>query len=61
MAPQCARRPSDPYPEKTGSYEQASYAIQDTADTVAKHYGRFLPKGKAALAAKILNKAWEDA
>lgn len=47
--------------KKTGSYEQASYAIQDTADTVAKHYGRFLPKDKAALAAKILNKAWEDA
>lgn len=35
--------------------------FQDTADTVAKHYGRFLPKDKAALAAKILNKAWEDA
>lgn len=47
--------------KKTGSYEQASYAIQDTAETVAKHYGRFLPKDKAALAAKILNKAWEDA
>lgn len=38
--------------------EMASYAIQDTAETVAKHYGRFLPKDKAALAAKILNKAW---
>ena|ERR1044072_6215197 len=47
--------------KKTGSYEQASYAIQATAETVAKHYGRFLPKDKAALAAKILNKAWEDA
>ena len=47
--------------KKTGSYEQASYAIQDTAETVAKHYGRFLPKDKAALAARILNKAWEDA
>ena len=29
--------------KQTGSYEQASYAIQDTADMVAKHYGRFLP------------------
>lgn len=47
--------------KKTGSYAQASYAIQDTAETVTKHYGRFLPKDKAALAAKILNKAWEDA
>ena len=28
----------------TGSYEQASYAIQDTPETVANHYGRFLPQ-----------------
>lgn len=46
--------------KQTGSYEQASYAIQDTPETVAKHYGRFLPKDKAALAAQILNKAWEN-
>lgn len=45
--------------KQTGSYEQASYAIQDTPDMVAKHYGRFLPQDKAALAAKILNQAWE--
>jgi len=45
----------------TGSYEQASYAIQDTPDMVAKHYGRFLPQDKAALAAKILNEVWEAA
>lgn len=45
--------------KKTGSYEQASYAIQDTPEMVAKHYGRFLPQDKAALAAKILNKVWE--
>jgi len=45
----------------TGSYEQASYAIQDTPDMVAKHYGRFLPQDKAALAAQILNKVWEAA
>ncbi len=47
--------------KQTGSYEQASYAIQDTAEMVAKHYGRFLPQDKAALAAKILNQVWEAA
>jgi len=46
---------------QTGSYEQASYAIQDTADMVAKHYGRFLPQDKAALAARILHQVWEAA
>lgn len=45
----------------TGSYEQASYAIQDTPEMVAKHYGRFLPQDKAALAAQVLNKVWEAA
>lgn len=44
--------------KKTGSYEQASYAIQDTPETVAAHYGRFLPQDKAALAAQILNQVW---
>ena len=43
----------------TGSFEQASYAIQDTPEMVAKHYGRFLPEDKTALAAKILNRVWE--
>ncbi|MFG1433321.1 hypothetical protein V5F69_20020 [Xanthobacter sp. V2C-4] len=47
--------------KQTGSYEQASYAIQDTPDMVAKHYGRFLPQDKAALAAQILNRVWEAA
>ncbi|WP_229744078.1 hypothetical protein [Aliidongia dinghuensis] len=47
--------------KQTGSFEQASYAIQDTPDMVAKHYGRFLPQDKAALAAGILNKVWEAA
>lgn len=47
--------------KQTGSYEQASYAIQDTPDMVAQHYGRFLPQDKAALAAKILNQVWEAA
>jgi hypothetical protein len=42
--------------ERTGSFEQASYAIQDTPDIVAKHYGRFLPENKAHLAAQIFNK-----
>ncbi len=36
--------------KQTGSYEQASYAIQDTPDVVQQHYGRFLPQDKAALA-----------
>lgn len=44
--------------KQTGSYEQASYAIQDTPQTVAAHYGRFLPQDKAALAAKVLNEVW---
>ena len=39
--------------KQTGSYEQASYAIQDTPDVVQQHYGRFLPQDKTALAAKI--------
>ncbi len=47
--------------KQTGSYEQASYAIQDTPEMVANHYGRFLPQDKAALAARILNQVWEAA
>jgi hypothetical protein len=47
--------------KQTGSYEQASYAIQDTPETVAQHYGRFLPQDKAAIAAQVLNRAWEAA
>jgi len=47
--------------KQTGSYEQASYAIQDTPEMVAEHYGRFLPQDKSALAARILNKVWEEA
>lgn len=47
--------------KQTGSYEQASYAIQDAPEMVAKHYGRFLPQDKAALAARILNQVWEAA
>lgn len=44
--------------KKTGSYEQASYAIQDTPDMVQQHYGRFLPQDKAAIAAQVLNRVW---
>jgi hypothetical protein len=47
--------------KQTGSYEQASYAIQDTPDMVAEHYGRFLPQDKSALAAQILNRVWQEA
>lgn len=46
--------------KKTGSYEQASYAIQDTPDMVQQHYGRFLPQDKAAIAAQVLNRVWDD-
>lgn len=47
--------------KETGSYEQAGYAIQDTAEVVAQHYGRFLPENKIALAAKVINRVWEAA
>jgi hypothetical protein len=47
--------------KQTGSYEQASRAIQDTPDVVQQHCGRFLPQDKAALAAKILSQVWEAA
>ena len=47
--------------KQTGSYQQASYAIQDTPEMVARHYGRFLPEDKSAMAAQILNQAWNAA
>lgn len=47
--------------KQTGSYEQASYAIQDTPEMVAQHYGRFLPQDKAEIAAKVLNEVWKAA
>ena len=40
---------------------QDKAAGMDTAATVADHYGRFLPQDKAALAAQVLNRVWEDA
>lgn len=36
--------------QQTGSYGQATYAIQDTPDIVAEHHGRFLQQDKSALA-----------
>ena len=44
--------------KQTGSYDLASYAIQDTPRMVAGHYGRFLPEDKAAQAARVLNRIW---
>lgn len=44
-----------------GSNEPRRLPPRDTPDTVAKHYGRFLPQDKAALAAQILNRVWEAA
>ncbi|WP_277792778.1 hypothetical protein [Caulobacter endophyticus] len=44
--------------KRTGSFEQAGYAIQDTAATVARHYGRFLPGDKAAFVSRLLEPAW---
>ncbi|OOG69660.1 hypothetical protein B0E45_15065 [Sinorhizobium sp. A49] len=41
------------------SYQRASYAVRDTPEMVAGHYGRFLPQDKAALADKILTQVWE--
>lgn len=47
--------------KQPGSYEQASYAIQNTPEVVANHCGRFLPQDKSVLAANILNQVWEAA
>lgn len=46
--------------KQTGSYEQASYANEDAATTVAAQYGRFLPQDTAAVVAQVLNQAWLD-
>lgn len=47
--------------KRTGSYEQAGFAIQDTAETVARYYARFLPNDKAAIAARVLDEVWDAA
>ena len=44
--------------KQTGSYELASFAIQDTVETVIRCYARFLPHEKVARAAVVLNKVW---
>ncbi len=44
----------------TGSFELASYALQNTPAVVARYYARFLPYDKSALAAKILNQVWQS-
>jgi signal transduction histidine kinase len=44
----------------TGSYELASFAIQDSMESVMKHYARFLPHEKIARAAEELNKVWRQ-
>jgi hypothetical protein len=42
----------------TGSYELASFAIQDSVKAVMKCYARFLPHEKVARAAEEVNKVW---
>jgi hypothetical protein len=42
----------------TGSYELASFAIQDSVESVMRHYTRFLPHEKVGRAAEELNKVW---
>jgi hypothetical protein len=44
--------------KQTGSYELASFAIQDSVSTVMQHYARFLPHEKVARAAEVLNEVW---
>ncbi|WP_374471833.1 hypothetical protein [Phenylobacterium sp.] len=43
----------------TGSFEQAAYAIQDTPGSIQRHYARFLPSHKAAIAARVLDAVWD--
>jgi hypothetical protein len=45
--------------KKTGSYDLASFAIQDTVQQVMRRYGRFLPHEKIERAARELNKVWQ--
>lgn len=43
---------------RTGSYELAGFAIQDTAQAATRHYARFFPHEKSAQAAQILDEIW---
>jgi len=45
--------------KQTGSYELAGFALQDTTQAVMRHYSRFAPSEKTAMAADILNQIWE--
>ena len=45
--------------KQTGSYELAGFALQDTTQAVMRHYSRFAPSEKTAMAADILNQVWE--
>lgn len=42
-------------------HRQMSAYRRCSPDMVAKHYGRFLPQDKAAIATKVLNRVWEAA
>lgn len=44
--------------KQTGSYELASFALQDTVEAVIRHYSRFLPHEKVARAAEVLDRVW---
>ncbi|MES2256583.1 MAG: hypothetical protein V4559_16275 [Pseudomonadota bacterium] len=44
--------------KQTGSYELASFALQDTVESVVRHYARFLPHEKVARAAEVLDRVW---
>jgi hypothetical protein len=44
--------------KQTGSYELAGFALQDTTAAVMKHYSRFAPHEKSAMAAEVLNRVW---
>lgn len=41
--------------KKTGSYDMAGHAIQDTGDTARKYYARFMPKDKVRMSDKVLD------
>ena len=46
--------------KQTGSYELASFALQDTVESVVRHYARFLPQEKVARAAAVLDRVWQS-
>jgi hypothetical protein len=37
----------------------ASFALQDTIQAVIRHYSRFAPHEKTAMAADVLNQVWK--